>query len=343
MRDLVLRKANIETVLRSSAQNGVAKTRKVDKTKTASKTRARPNAQKLRLIEDKRFKPLSSYPYLVPDLRFEDVPVLLAASRAGYHFIDTSLVVQMASWGKRKTQERLAYLVKHGYLERVYRPEFGRHDGLFRTIYKGCLVLRTLYDMPLTAFGSVYGRRLPRYDLVPHILDLGRLRVAVDKSAVQSGGCLVASLDDRGLQSYFTNNKTDLALLPDGYVKAKLSTGDTTHLFLEMDRGETYSSMRRKWVRRFHRYASFWFSGSFVRSFDLDHPNAEFRVVVATPNQVRTQYLMRLAQKEIPHYAHLFYFAHLPVVVTNNVFTSAIWLRGDGVENTTLYSFSHLL
>ena len=315
--------------------------------KTKKKVKVRPNAQKFRLNEDERFSPPSDHPYIAPDLRFEDVPVLLSASRAGFHFVDTRLVVYLTDWGKRKTQERLAYLVKNEYLQRVRRPVFGKSGvdsgDIFRTTLKGCSVLRVLYGLSKASFSSAYGLRLPRYDQIDHILDLGRFRAIVDKSSNASGGHLITSIDDRGLRSYFAVNETELALIPDGYVKVKLSTGDTSHLFLEMDRGRSRTPAQKRWYRRFDRYASFWSSGEFVRSFDLANPHAEFRVIVATLDQTRALSLARQATRRIGVYAQLFYFAPIATLVANNLFIDSVWCRGDGQQNKTLYPFSNIL
>ncbi len=212
-------------------------------------------------------------------------------------------------WGRVKAcQQRLAKLVRHGYVRRIDQPV--RHgEGAKPYIYaldrKGVDLLVTELGIEPQEIEWRPRSQEENFPFLNHILATIDFRIALVEACTQTGIVLQEWLDEKELKRSQNvdrvslispqGNLVDAAVVPDAYFML-CRDGRCGIFFLEVDLMTVTVAPskweRRGWMRKIRAYEAYFRSDAFYRRY----AGRRARVLTITLSRVRLQHLQRATE-----------------------------------------------
>jgi hypothetical protein len=301
----------------------------------------------------RKHRSLSARPFRMTE---RDMRVIDSVHR--YRVLDRNQVERLyfASPGMNTNQaiERLKFLYEHGYLERLYRPQYPpqvqsihlantRRGPVYRLAAGGAKLLAEERGLPMRQFNYWRNsddrdsqRSLITDQFIEHMVTLADIRIAVEHAAIVAGGTIEIWRDEvelRRMQTWDTivvepapKSKSCVKVTPDGYFVLTTAGGQRGYFFIEADRGT--ESIKERWRQKLLGYKGMLSTGIFHKRYGA-HPGTAFRVLVTTPTIWRAQNIhaatTRYGAAEL---ASLFLCAPISDVTSKDALRAPIWLRG---------------
>lgn len=198
-------------------------------------------------------------------------------------------------------------------------------------------------------WGQRDDRRRTKTKITAHYLDhlvgLASLRIAFERSALTNNFTLTRWDDDITIwrsakpRVIVTNNNGTTAILPvvpDGFFVLEAPQG-RAYFCLEFDCStESASRFGREKVQA---YKEFVLTGMFHTHYEVSSSVTPVRILTVAPATRRASNLKTVAERYgEPEASSMFHCTSLPELLSSDVFTAPIWLRGNAAEAVALAS-----